>query len=369
MNPQFRSHTRMAGLSLIELMISMVIGLVVVGALVALYSGTTGTTSVAKAQNEMNEDAQYVLRILSNQIHQAGFNPIQANRTTVNPLTGGLPIFACSNGFSNPTTAADASALTCNSSAVNGGHGLTLTYEADIRNTKPTGGGLPTNCLGDALVQQSVVESGTTYNYYVAENRFYVKNNKLYCAGTEATIQEQPLADNVERIEVSLGTAYPADLIVSRTANDDTAPTDAEMLALVGRTPKTGDIAMVRYNTAATAATKNYLYGVVAWAVTSYGTSFAAGYLTPDNIGPASGIVVTGVNANLVALTPAQRWGKVVTVRLCVVMRSEKEVLPESTSYYGCDVSGAAVTTSTDRYLRRAYVTTIALRNRMGLPS
>ena len=237
------------GLSLIELMISIVIGLVIVGGLLAMYSNTTGTTAIAKAQNEMNEEAQYVLRLLSNQIQQAGYNPIHRGRATLNTLNGGLPIFACQNGFSNPLVAADASLLTCNGAAVSGGHGLAITYEADARNTKPTAGGVPTNCLGNGLIQQT--DAGSGENYFVAENRFYVKNNSLYCAGTETTIQEQPVADNVERLEVTLGTAHPTN-----------------------------------------------------------GTKFVAGYLNPSELGPASGAVTTGVDASLVALAPVQRWGK-----------------------------------------------------------
>lgn len=312
--PMVRTRTRrasavaQAGLSIIELLISMAIGLVIVGALVALYSSTTGTTATAKAQNEMNEDAQYALRLLSNQLQQAGFNPINRDRTTQNAIIGGLPFFACSNGFSNATTAADASLLTCNGSASASGHGLAIAYEADIRNTKPTAGGVPTNCLGNALIQRT--DAGSGENYFVAENRFYVKSNKLYCAGVAAVIDEQPLADNVERFEVTLGVAHP------------TNP-----------------------------------------------TSFVSGYLTPTELGPASGAVTTGVNANLLALTPAQRWGRAVAARICIVMRSEKEILQEATPYYGCDVSAAALVTPTDRYLRKAYVRTIALRNRMANPS
>ncbi len=298
--------TQSRGMSLIELMISMVIGLVIIGGLLAVYSNSTGTTATAKSQSEMNEEAQYVLRILANQIQQAGYNPINRGRTTLNPLIGGFPVFACTSGFSNATTAANASALTCSGTGTSAG--LAITYEADTKNTRPTAGGVPTNCLGNGLVQQTDARSGETY--YVAENRYYVKNNALYCAGTETTIQEQPLADNVESIQVTLGTAHPTN-----------------------------------------------------------GTKFVAGYLTPTEVGPASGVVTTGVDANLVALTPEQRWGKVVSVRICIIMRSEKEILQESAAYYGCDSSAASTTSTSDKYLRRAYVRTIAIRNRMASAS
>ena len=67
----------------------------------------------------------------------------------------------------------------------------------------------------------------------------------------------------------------------------------------------------------------------------------------------------------LTALTArADRWGKVLTVRICVVVRSENPVAPDTTSasYVKCD--GNVDTSKTDLRLRRAYSTTVVLRNR-----
>lgn len=287
----------------------MVIGLVLIGALIGLYAGTIGTNTVSNAQAEMNEDAQFALKIVASQLRQAGYNPVHPGRTTLNPLTlnplsGEFPVFGCDNGFSNPVTAASADLLTCNGAASAGGHAIVATYEADIYNTIASGG-IPTNCLGEALPQRSVVDGGITYNYYVAENRLYVKNNTLYCAGVSAATQEQPLVDNVERIEFSYGASSPT----------------------------TTSKAVV-------------------------------GYLTATELGAATG-TSAGVHAQLTALTPANRWAEALTVRVCVLMRSAKPVFEENTSYYGCDTSSLG---PADKYLRRAYVTTVALRNRIGTP-
>ncbi|MDP3354647.1 MAG: PilW family protein [Polaromonas sp.] len=302
-----RARTRRrqsAGITLIELMISMVIGLVLIGVLISLYSGTVGTNTVANAQAEMNEDAQFALKVISGQLRQAGYNPVHPGRTTLNPLPGGFPVFGCDNGFSNPVAAASADLLTCNAAASAGGHAIVATYEADIYNTIPSGG-IPTNCLGEALPVRSFVESGVTHNYYVAENRLYVKNNTLYCAGVSAATQEQPLVDNVERIEFSYGASSPT--TTSRAV---------------------------------------------------------VGYLTATELGAATG-TSAGVHAQLTALTAADRWAEALTVRVCVLMRSAKPVFEEDASYYGCDTSALG---PADKYLRRAYVTTVALRNRIGTP-
>lgn len=295
---------RSAGVTLIELMISMVIGLVIVGALISLYAGTIGTNAVSNAQAEMNEDAQFALKIITTQLRQTAYNPVHPGRTTLNPLPSSFPIFGCDNGFSNPTTAADAGQLTCNAAASAGGNAISATYEADIYNTVPSGG-VPTNCLGDVLPQLSFVDGAVTYNYYAAENRLYVKNNTLYCAGVSAATQEQALVENVQRVEFTYGVSSP---VSTSTA--------------------------------------------------------VVGYLTAAELGQATG-TSSGTHAQLTALTPADRWAEVVTVRVCVLMKSAKPVFEENTSYYGCDTSTLG---TADKYLRRAYVTTVALRNRMGAP-
>lgn len=58
-------------------------------------------------------------------------------------------------------------------------------------------------------------------------------------------------------------------------------------------------------------------------------------------------------------------WKKVLTVQICIVVRSEAKNLVNdnaSSTYTKCD--GTQDTSQTDRRLRRAYTTTVALRNR-----
>ena len=90
----------------------------------------------------------------------------------------------------------------------------------------------------------------------------------------------------------------------------------------------------------------------------TYGTQSAAnetvvGYLTATQV---EGLGPTALEA----------WGKVLTVRICIVVRSEAPNLVSdqaSARYRQCD--GAVNTTQTDLRLRRAYSATVALRNRL----
>ena len=67
-------------------------------------------------------------------------------------------------------------------------------------------------------------------------------------------------------------------------------------------------------------------------------------------------------------------WSRVAAIRICLLVRSANPVptgdsAREDINFYR-DCDGNDVTTATDRFLRRAYVTTIQLRNmRPGLPA
>jgi type IV pilus assembly protein PilW len=315
------------GVTLIELMVAMVLGLVIMGVMIAVYSNSSGATRVARAHLQMSEDGQYAINVLAEQIRLAAFNPIQPGRTQNNPLpgdaNGSMPVFGCDTGFQNGNVAggtpaaANAAALVCNGAAAAGGHALALTYEADQFNTVPTAGGLPTDCLGTGLVQQLATDLDlSVHPYFTAENRFYVRNNSLYCAGSGGAISpfsEQPIVENVERIELSYGVSHPTD-----------------------------------------------------------GSKTVAGFLTSAELGrsPAEPAVAP-TNAELALLpNPNARWAKVVSVRVCVLMRSADKVADGGThTYFGCDGPQAKPTTitSSDGFLRRAFITTVAVRNRMAV--
>ena len=322
---------RSKGFSLIELLISMTIGLVIVGAALSAYLGASSAGKVAEAQSRMNEDAQAALNILTQQLRMAGNNPKQANRADAfrhNPVfdptyvggtstaygttsfavssgytTSTFSIRGCDGTFSNVTATTALSALTCTGGTTTLPDSIAVSYEADKYNTSPSGG-LATDCVGSSLpTVTATFTSGTstTASFSVADNRFYIGNSSasvpsLYCKGSSSSTQ--PLIENVEDLQLLYGT-------VSST------------------------------NTSATAT--------------------VAGYLTANEV----------INdANLALLPIADRWGKVLTVRVCIVVRSENPVAPDANSAKYDDCLGNRNVSAPDLRLRRAYSTTVVLRNR-----
>ncbi|MGV8897621.1 MAG: PilW family protein [Burkholderiaceae bacterium] len=269
-SPRYRQ-----GFSLIELMISLAIGLLITVATFSAFTGASGATRMAEEQGRMHEDAQAALTILSQQLRMAGYNHDQPPPE--------FSIRGCDGQFGNITTASNLDALTCIPDTTKP-DSIAVSYEADGFNTVPTAGGLPTDCLGNALSIPN------------ADNRFYVDTASsipsLYCKGSGG--EPQALVENIEDMQFNYGAAETPD-------------------------------------------------GAV------------AGYLRADEV------IALSVNH-------VENWKKVRTVHICVLVRSVSEVVPDAASaqYNKCDRN--LETVPPDRRLRRAYTTTVVLRNRLPPP-
>jgi type IV pilus assembly protein PilW len=275
------------GVSLIELMISLVIGLVVVGAVLISIIGSSKSGKFETAYAQMNEDAQIGLSMLSRDIQMAGYSePTALVNTGTVPAPvyvlnfGNLAtaIFGCDTDFSNPTAVNVACGVGANAA-------IEMSYQADTQSTVATGGA-PSDCLGTAIA------AGPPF---IVKNRYYISAGnsgrpELYCAGVGGS--GQPLIENIDSMRI--------------------------------------------------------LYGVQVAA-------------TPRQ-------VVRYVSAASIAGVGAAEWLNVISVRICLIVRSAQPVLntgAEDTLAYQ-DCAGVSQT-SNDRYLRRAYFTTSTVRARMPL--
>ena len=322
---------RQKGVTLIELLVSVVIGMVIMVAVISAYIGASSASRTAEATGRMNEDAQMALTILSQQLRMAGVNPSQPNRSSVtvglnprgnsvplhNTLTNAYAIRGCDIKFSNMTSAANTGALTCgHASGSTGPAAIAVAYEADRYNTVPTSSGAPTDCLGNPI-------GTTTFNFtnasgvaastsvYEAENRFYIGtstyivNPTLYCKGN-GNANGQPLVENIEDLQITYGTVNPNGGFIYKS-----------------QTP-------------------------------TFTATQVLGYLSAFN--------VENDTTTLNGLSNTARWNAVKTVRICVVVRSENAISDSlaAPQYLNC---AGVLTTAADKRLRRAYTTTVILRN------
>jgi type IV pilus assembly protein PilW len=271
-----RQHLQ--GLSLVEVMVSLVIGVVVAGAVLVSYIGSGKTGRQQAAYAEMTENAQLALTLMSRDLLLAGFaapTGLAVGGASFTRAHAERPVFGCQTGFVTPNTVG---AVAC---AADGADAIEVVYAADTANTVPTAADLPTDCLGNGLADAG--------GYYLAYNRYYLADSasgrpELHCASRQGAAG-QPLVENVQAMTVWYGEA--------------------------------------------------------------------------NAVNPAA--VVRYVRAGQVS-----DWGLVLSVRLCLLMRSSEAVLDageDTMTYLDCD---SAQQVSADGLARRAFFSTTTLRNKMA---
>lgn len=303
-------RTLQNGVSLVELMVSMVIGLVIMIAVGQAYLDATSSSRVAETQARMNEDAQTALAILVQQLKLAGANPLRPDRESShvrNPFTPTHIVRACDIAFANTHTATSIDTLTCSHVASSTGPAsLAISYEADQFNSALNSAGVPTDCVGNRLPSISVTFVATSgaskdTSTYQAHPIYYIDTGNsprtLSCRNAGASGSAQPLVENVEDLQLSFGVA---------TVD---APDQVQ--------------------------------------------GYLSAQTIEDNAGPLGAIT-----------SKAVRWALVRTVRICVLMRSTEAVATSihAAQYNSC--KGSLVTNPPDLRLRRAFTTTVVLRNR-----
>ncbi|MDO8279152.1 MAG: PilW family protein [Burkholderiaceae bacterium] len=300
-----RRGRRQWGRSLIEVMISITIGLAVLGAILTVYLSTSSTSRQSESATRMSEDAAVAMTYMGNYIRMAGFSFPLANgpaNTVVSGTAsveftdsnfGGTAIRGCDNGFSNPTVTST-SALSCNSGS--GNSAIAVRFEGDTDNTWASGGS-PTDCLGQAVTTTVASDYDASVSYSRIEARFFTAvgansgTRELYCAGNgSASFAAQPLLQYVDSMVITYGLA--------------------------------SDVSSHRVVQYATAAQIDALPGDV-----------------------------------------DQRWKRVISAKICLIMRSETADQGGAQPYIDC--AGTLVTPN-DNFMRRAFSSVVTLRNRGG---
>ena len=310
-NIAYMAKTRQRGRTLLELMISISIGLVVIGAVFVVYLGTTASSRQSSANNRISEDAAIAMAILGNNLRMAGYSPPRALFSPGSALVDGVKavvpdrhyvgpaIRGCDFGFSSAANVAF-DLITCNPSSSPGPAAFVVCYEGDSFNTIPISGN-PSDCLTNGITANTVSTYDAT-SYKLVESRFSVDTSasngtpELYCAGSggAAPFTRQPLMQFVENMAISYGIAE-------------------------------------------------------------------------DNLG---GNVVRYVSqTQLDAITPGTTdslWARVVSVKLCLVLRSETRDQNGGGNYIDCAGNSVA---SPNGFIRRSFTSVFALRNRADFSS
>ncbi|MCM5679658.1 PilW family protein [Schlegelella sp. S2-27] len=182
---------RSAGRSLLEILVSLAIAAVILGAILIAVSGTGLSGRKHDAQSRLTDEGQIAMSLVTQHLRMAGFWQPDSAVPSLDTSAGML--FGCRDGFSNPDVA-DVASLACGGGGDN--DAIVVRYDG----TQP--GGVVRDCLG-----ATAVPAGAW-----VDNRFYVAvspatgNPALYCRGNGGGGPEV-LVDNVESMRIRYGVA------------------------------------------------------------------------------------------------------------------------------------------------------------------
>jgi type IV pilus assembly protein PilW len=172
------------GHTLLELSISVALGLLIVLATISLYRGQRHAYDRATETTRLHDAASTALDQIGQQIQMAGFVAAGNGRTDKSPA-----LFGCSQGRPTGSDAAPA----CEPLASHS-DGIVVRYAADTISTWPSSSGSPTDCLGQISTGEQI------------SNRYYAKASastvepELYCEGSGKPGTGQPLVEGIERL-------------------------------------------------------------------------------------------------------------------------------------------------------------------------
>ena len=207
--PALPRASRQKGFSLLELMVSLVLGLFLVGAVSLTYIQTASGTRFGALESQMNEDGALALSLLRSQLELAGYSALGSDGRR---LFRGLPLRGCDSGFTSTTDTGTFDDLACDSG--NGNASLALRYQATLQNTQNIGPGSPGNCSNVAIADTNV----NGVNMALADNRFFIGVDKtngnsptLYCRGSDGAgmASATALVPNVERLRIRYAITRP----------------------------------------------------------------------------------------------------------------------------------------------------------------
>ena len=256
MNKLNRSPFAQAGVTLIELLVAITIGLVILVAIGTAYLNTTNSARQRENQSELNEPARVVLRLLQHDLSSAGYVDVfdrdaatgrpqaaslfvPGNGDLINlfervpgpvplgtPMTqffaGRFPVFGCDGAMnSTPNAIAGAAApiVTCGAASATR-QSLQIAYQAapaaavanpSVSLSAPNGA---TGEGRDCNQQGLPGAPAPLFAQKFVINRYFLGVNpsdgvsELYCSGSGNAIQ-QPFARGVEELVLRYQTALP----------------------------------------------------------------------------------------------------------------------------------------------------------------
>lgn len=349
-NPIIRKS---AGITLVELMIAMVIGLVIMGALIQVVVTTRTTYTLQDTLSRIQENARFATDMMGRELRMAGYGGCAGNGMSVaNTVSGSSGAFA---SFKN---------------GIQGYEGGVDTLPSDISGVLPN--------TDVVFIHRVSADSG----FYVDSHNpssavIHLNKNVTWAKGTILVIVEQDCSQMGIFVMSGPNSTNPDNVVHNTGAS--TPPYDNCTKKLKGDFDCSNDSAATSgaYGTGSTVYQmassvfylKNNSFGYPSLyqkTIAGVDTELVPGVedlrilYGVDTDSTFDGVPNRYVSANAINSSATLTWEQVTAARVHVLVRSMEAVLPSPEQY---EFAGTTVT-PTDNYLRKEFVATIQLRNR-----
>jgi len=220
MKHSLANHHKQSGLSIIELMIAVTIGLFLLTGIATSYITSVKSSSNRDQSSMLEDNARLALDVITKSLEHTGY----ANGLTIEnrfvEKRATIIEESCGSGFKNVLDQdifpKKSTFDFVDADGVATGDSITTVYLGDNR--------LNTDCAGGVLVSDCRLASGVTENARIYNSFFLAKdaNDSLLCAGSQQT-EEQVVAEGIENIQilygVDSGAAAGTDLKIDRFVN------------------------------------------------------------------------------------------------------------------------------------------------------
>ena len=366
---------RMLGLSVIELMIAMVLGLTLAAGVIQIYVGNSVTDRSQEARSRIQENGRFGLNFLSQEIHMAsylgchgGIDPKSVNVTLDSPPASFQPEQGIQGWDYNGTDPGEIANSVKNAAVVATGGGAWVTSGGNVL---PSLNAMPRS---DILRVWSATGDTGTINSITPGAETVVNISPIDVdAGDVLLLSDCEQADWIQACEIDeVGGGVSLDI----TLSDACSPGN---LAAASITSKAGgEVIKLESSLLYVGKRSNTATNPPALFRARLGANAQPG--TPEELmeGVEAMQILYGINADndtrntADAFVPADQvpdWADVVSVRISLLMQSvEDGVVPAAQAYTfnGVTYNGVGANGSLpgDNRVRRVFTSTISLRNR-----
>lgn len=201
MKPLPSSRRRQRGLSLVEMMVSIALGLLILVAILQVFTASRQTYRYQQNISRMQENARIAIEILQRTVRDTGFEPPPASSAQLVCATAA----ACLLGGSNNLTSSQATAA----AAISGSDTLIIRIRSDGNATDCQGETLPYNLIAGNDYVNALGNPVHTSNEFRIGPTVPTTTNppSLRCGQSSSTSTSwgQPLVDDIEDMQVLYG--------------------------------------------------------------------------------------------------------------------------------------------------------------------